>query len=790
VFDIVQRLVENRRRARRPETLQLGGLNGSVEVITDVWGVPHIYAESTDDLFFAQGFVTARDRLFQMDYNRHAAAGRLCELVGRRPLPWQDLTVHLKEKTTYDVDVMLRTFGMERAARASYDVHSEAAHAALRAYAAGINAYISTGAGTLEHRILGVRPEPWTEVDSLIMFKAIGFELNFAWRAVLLGGMLRRAGVPEDLQRVLWPHYPADGPSIVDSEAWQKAVPDLAAARVAADAAVGIGNAPGVGSNGFAVAGSHSKDGDALLANDTHLILLAPQPWHEVRLYGGDLDLHGYALAGVPGVAIGRTPEFAWGITAGLVHDLDLFAEKLHPTDSKKYLTPDGYQTLFEREEAFEIRGESTVRRTIYESRHGPLLETVATEPDEGTRFAVCWTGHRPSRELDGLMELWRATSFQEARNAVRHIVCPTYSITYAGADGSIGYMLAGALPKRRAGTPLRPLEGWTGEWDWDGVVPAEHNPWLENPSCGFVVNANNRVCAPDYPYELGNLFEPPERFERITERLTALGETITREDLAALQVDNLSAWGRRTRDRLLELAGGVGGLASNAQSIEREAAELWLNWDGYAHRDSAGAAVGLQTARDVSREVVRRLAGADAAFAFAELGDFIGQPTIELPDIAPRLAELGIDLAQVVRESFERSVQRCQKELGNTPSDWKWGALHPMLCRHRMDATPLGRFFSIGPEPADGGPDTVNRGDMSAKDTVVTLGPAMRMVVSARDRDQAGTIMPGGNSGDRLSSHYDDQLSEFLAGRLKPAPVSRDRVSVAFRETLAPESS
>ncbi|MEE8409042.1 MAG: penicillin acylase family protein, partial [Myxococcota bacterium] len=427
-FDVARRLIPR----RRPETQVLRGLEGDVEVLTDDWGVPHIYADTAHDLFFAQGFVTARDRMFQMDYNRHGAAGRLCELVGRRELPWRDLTVHLKAKTTFDVDVMLRTFGMARSARDSLPMHSQESRDMLTAYAAGVNAYIATGARTLEHRILRTDPEPWRELDSLLMLKGIGFELNFSWRSALVSALLDQADVPEDLARVLWPHYRPGGPTIVDPEAWAQVATDLARTREAAGAALGMGNAPGVGSNSFVVAASHSKNGDALAANDTHLVLMAPQPWHEVRLHGGGFDMRGFALTGVPGITIGKTPHHTWGITAGMVQDLDLFVERLHPDDPKRYLTPDGWQTLFEREEEIIVRGEKTEKRTIFESRHGPLLETVATEADAGYRYAVAWTGHRPGRDLDGLLGVWKAESFAEFRESLRHLVCPTYNITYA----------------------------------------------------------------------------------------------------------------------------------------------------------------------------------------------------------------------------------------------------------------------------------------------------------------------------------------------------------------------
>ncbi|OGQ91584.1 MAG: hypothetical protein A2289_22475 [Deltaproteobacteria bacterium RIFOXYA12_FULL_58_15] len=789
VFDIVQRTLESSRRKHMPSSLRIGGLQKRVEIITDNRGVAHIYAETRDDLFFAQGFVTARDRLFQIDYNRHGAGGRLAEMLGMRKIPWRDNTIHVKERTTFDVDVMLRAFGLARAAKESLPLHSPAAQQILEAYAAGVNAFLATGKRSIEHQLMGLPVAPWSPTDSLLMLRAVAFELNFAWRAILYGALLQAAGLPGDVASRLCPHVTPGRSSIIDEVSWARIARDLVFTRSAADTALGFGNAPGVGSNCVAVAASHSASGDALLANDTHLTLTAPLPWHEIHMVGGGFDLQGFAVAGVPGIGIGRTPAHTWGITAGLVQDLDVFAEKLHPRDANRYLTPDGWQTLHRRREVFSVRGEGRREHIIRETRHGPLLQTIATRPARGMEFAVAWSGHRPSCDLDGLLGMWTATSREEFFDATRHLVCPPYAISYAGACGDIGFVLAGAIPRRRHGTPVRPLPGWTGEWDWQGFVPREHLPRELDPERGYIVTANNRPAPGSYPYELGGLFEAPHRFNRLRARLEELGDHVTREDLAALQLDTFSAWGRDMRDSLLGVVGGTDGLFDAPRPFEREAAEIWRQWDGDTNADSSGAAIGITMALKTGREVVRRLAGDDAAFAFAELGAFVGEPALCLERLAPRLAALGVDVVEVVRFSFRQTLSTCREAMGDEPSTWKWGVLHPMVLRHRLSSTFLGNLFDIGPQPVGGAPDTVNRGDVWPHHLGVRVGPAMRFVASARNRDAAGTILPAGQSGDRLSQHYDDQLRDFLAGRLKPAPVNRELIDAQRTEKLVPLS-
>lgn len=768
----------------------LAGLHDPVEVLTDAWGVPHIYARHDDDLFFAQGFVNARDRLFQMDYNRRAAAGRLCELVGRRPVPWGDLTVHLKNRTTFDVDVLLRTFRLEASAKAALEIHSPRARRALAAYTAGVNAWIAKGRRSLEHRLLNADVRPWTDADSLLMFKAIAFELNFGWRSVLYGHMLESAGLPEAVARKFYPFPRPDDAPIVDSP-WRGPLRELAATRNAAETALGWGNASGVGSNSFAVDGERSATGSALLANDTHLLMTCPTPWYEVGLHGGSFDAHGFALAGVPGLGLGQTPHHAWSITAGMVQDLDLFAEKINPEDPTQVLTPQGYAPLASVTEQVDVRGEKPVAITVQSSRHGPLLHTFAAGP-EHQKLSVCWTGLQPGRELDALFTLATAADFDACMDAAQYQVCPTYSITYAGADGRIAYVLAGLLPKRRRDTPLRPLEGWTDAWDWQGFVPWQENPRSVDPPSGILVTANNRITHADAPHNLGDLFEPAWRFDRITARLLAASKGgVTLSDMASVQVDTYSAYGLEARAAFFPCVGGVEGLvpgdAPDAAFL-RKAAQLWADWDGDTGLNAAGCILGLPVVVDTGREVVRRLAGDDAAWGFVELGSMVGPSIVQLPTLADTLLPHGVDLAEIIRAMFVKHARSARDQQGDEPTTWQWRHCHQLTLRHRLHNSPVEWLFSLGPEPAPGGPDTVCRGDFdSGQGFNMRVGAAVRVVYDTQDVDACRSALPGGQSGARLSPHYDDQLQMYLEGRLKDAPFSRQRLWKARHEEFLP---
>ncbi len=775
----------------RPIRLTLEGLTTPVEVLTDDYGVAHLYAANSYDLFLAQGYVTARDRLFQMDFTRHVARGRLAELVGEKPVPWRDMTVQMRGFDTLDADVLLRSIGITEAAEASLPLHSADTRAMLEAYAAGVNAYIATGERTLEHKLLNASVAPWTPVDSILMFKAIGLELSPAWRSALFGAMLLEAGVPEDVARCIWPSYPLSGSSIV-RDSGVTAAREILAAQDATRELTGMGNLPGLGSNCVAVAGSHSATGEAMLANDTHLVMQAPSRWHEIALHGPrGFELQGFALAGLPGVAIGRTPHHAWGITAALTQDLDIYVEKIHPRSSDRYLTPDGWQELEQRQEVFHIKGKPSVTRTLSRTRHGPLID-VATRPmaTRRERYAMAWAGLAPTRDFEGLVRSWSATSFASFRAALVDIGSCPFNISYADRDGHIGYVMTGTIPKRRVGSPTRPLEGWTGEWDWQGMVPFAHHPYVADPPCGFIVTANQRVAGASYPYELGGVFEPSERADRLTQMMTALGRKVTFDDLVASQLDTCSLMGRATRDAYIGIAGGVAMLAAQVMHGQA-AAQAWATWDGEARRDSVGATIAYMTMFEVGRAVVATLADDDVAQGLLEQPSFTHLPLRRFPKMRQRLAQLDVDLAAITRDAFMRTVTRLTKELGDDVATWTWGRLHTLTLRHPFHYTPgLGAMFSIGPEPSDGCTDTVNRGDVYSSSLEHRAGAAMRMVVNARNLSQAATILPGGQSGDRLSVHYDDQFADFLAGRLKPAPFDEPLGPPAQRESFWPKGS
>ncbi|MCK5690302.1 penicillin acylase family protein [Myxococcota bacterium] len=776
-------------KRERLQNITLKGLRGQGEVITDSWGVPHVHADNTYDLFFLQGYATARDRLFQMDFNRHAATGRLSELVGRRPVPWKKIFAHFKDKDILDFDIFVRAFDLEGVSQKSLLMHSDESLEILQAYADGVNRYIEENGPTLEHRIVGFKPKPWRPVDSLVLLRVIGFELNYSWRAILGSEILANAGFPADILQTMWGFGEAPDVSIVSDADRLKQLGELAALAHGAHSALGTGDAPGLGSNCFAVGANLSATGHPILANDTHLRMTTPSPWHEVALFGAGHELRGFTLGGAPGIAIGRSKDHAWGITAGLVHDLDLYAEKIDPNNPKNYLTPDGSEPFEVRKEVFNVKGQGTVERDILVTRHGPVLDSLATTPKGDECISFKWTGQRPGADLEVLTGAWKARSFDEFREAMGKHICPTYSVSYVGDDGELGYALVGDIPIRKKDTPLRILPGWTNDWEWEGLVPQNENPYLKNPSKDYVVTANARPVGADYPYELGHVFEPAARHRRLIHLLETHEGKISAEDFQKMQLDDYSAWGLQVRDYLLPLI--ETSVRAPVGSLEAAALEVWRSWDGYTSIDSQGATLGITLPYYFGRKLITELSSDEAVLTWLEMASLTIEPLVRLLEHPDELAKAGVDLGAIALDAFSEGLSELIGLLGSDVGTWKWGQLHQLSPPHALDGSPLQGLYNMGPVPAAGGPDTVNRGDISMTDSFnMRVGAAMRMVVECGPDARMQTVLPGGESENRFSDHYDDQLALFLSGGLKKAAASLRDVDIHYVEKCSGEIS
>ncbi|HEX2387161.1 MAG TPA: penicillin acylase family protein, partial [Candidatus Binatia bacterium] len=425
----------------------LAGLTARVKVLWGPCAVPHVYAENERDLFFAQGYLHAQERLWQMELSRRGICGRAAEIFGDRPIPGE-LSVHLRGRTIAELDYFVRLLGMRRAAIASVGRLPEREAEILQSYCAGVNRYIESHGNALpfEFRLLRFSPEPWRPEDTLTLGKGFAFFLStslftrIAWMAIAD----KLKDQPEKL-RTLLPHYPPEAPTITRTIA---AGSDELLQFVSGS--FELYRPPGgVGSNSWVVAPERSATGAPILCNDPHLKLDLPSTWYLMRLSAdggaseGGYEVMGGTIPGMPCVHIGRNRRVAWGVTAALCDDADLYRETLHPERADLFLDGGRWRPIELIEEKISARGGKTITRKIRLTSRGPLISDCL-DCGGGAALAFRWTAHAPSRELAAVYGVNRASNWTEFRAALAHQTAPSLNYIYGDCDGNIGYSLAG----------------------------------------------------------------------------------------------------------------------------------------------------------------------------------------------------------------------------------------------------------------------------------------------------------------------------------------------------------
>ena len=730
----------------------LSCLDAPVEVVRDRYGIPHIFARTRPDAARAQGFVHAQDRLFQMESLRRFAFGRLAELVGSRAL---------------EVDRVARRMRLRWAAERDAAACDAGVAAVVEAYCEGVNAFLERGPLPLELRLLRApRPEPWQPVDVQAPAQMFALALSGNWGAELARARIV-ARVGEDRMRRLEPGYPAGHPLVVPPAAPERGA---AVGRTLRDR-LGLG-----ASNSFALAPSRTASGAPLLANDPHLLLGVPCVWHAQHVAWEGGEWAGFTVPGAPALILGRNRRVAWGMTTAMIDTQDLFVERVHPHDPTRYEVDGAWVEGEVVREEIRVRGR---RRPAVEeflvTRHGPVV--VDPEPGGEEALALAWSAHEQGETSRALLDLETAESVEEADRALDRFAAPPHNFTLADADGAIGYRLAGGpVPRRRGGNGSLPTPGWDTSLGWDGYVPPGELPRLRDPARGFVVSANNRICADErFPGEYLSGY----RARRLE---TLLGERadFTAEDCWSVLLDRLSLPG-------LELAEALRGLASG-DPLEQRALALLAAWDGDLGPESEGGAVFGALMRGLEREAYDD-AGTDPLG-----GDEDALPTglfeRARPAVIRAVAERddsffpdGVTAEAAVRAALAAAAHT----LGADPALWRRGRFHRVRLAHGLDAVPgLRRIFSRGPYAVGGDADTVNvMARVSGVAPGSMIGPSMRAVYDLGDRDGTLVSLVPGQSGHPGSRHYDDLLPGWLRGEPVPLVMSRARVDALAEARL-----
>jgi penicillin amidase len=741
--------------------------------VRDQWGIPHIFAATDHDAFLALGYVHAQDRLWQMEMNRRIGAGRLSELLG---------------EATLDIDKFQRTLGYYRAATSDYALLGERSRLALDAYAAGVNAWIAEGhLLPPEYLLLGAKPEPWTPIDSLVWEKMMSWDLGGDYEMELLRRQLGDALGPERAAQLL-PGYPQDGvlilPDGVQPAAWEQTASDLLALDRRLQLDFGRGGRE-IGSNNWVVSGSRTESGLPLLANDPHLGASIPSIWYLAELQGDQIHAIGATFPGLPAIVIGHNERVAWGVTNVGPDTQDLYIERINPANPNQYAVGDEWEAMTVVEESIVVDGEDEpLRWAARSTRHGPLISDVT---GTGVPIAMRWVALEPGdTTMDAFMDINYAADWEQFVRALQRYVSPSQNIVYADVAGNIGYYAPGRIPIRAAGHDgMLPAPGWDDSAEWQGYIPFAELPQAYNPAAGFIATANNRIVGDDYPYLISNDWAPPYRAERIVQLIEQLsdgaassdGATIDVADMAAIQADRFSA---QVADLLPFL------LTVPPQDERQSRALAYLqDWNGELALDSVAASIYEAWMLHLER----------ALFADDLRGDLFEEMALRanplflsnvLNDEALAAAWCD-DVLTVGVESCEQQAALALDEalddlggrLGNNMTGWRWDKLHVTQYPHRpfSDVDYLKPLFhrSIG----NGGDRyTVNVAPVNLSSPYdQTHVPGYRHIVDLADLQNSRFVQTTGQSGNLLSSHYDDLIRPHRDVEYAAMLFGRDQV-------------
>lgn len=740
---------------RLPQTkgeLQLQGLNAPVKIIRDRWAIPHIYADSLEDGLFAQGFVHAQDRLFQMELNRYTAQGKLSKLFGEMAL---------------DTDRTVRTFGFNRLGRTDWNnTHGELRDGIL-AYTAGINAFIFQKKTKLpiEFSMLSHRPEPWQPEDTMAFTRVMIWQLSHAWQGeIIRAEIAEKVGAEKAAELEI--NFPPGNPLTLPKGIEFNALDPDGKLRETTGPFLDRGK----GSNAWVVAPRRSETGNAVLCNDMHLALSLPSLWYQVHLNAGeDFHVTGVSLPGVPLVLVGHNKDIAWGMTLAFTDAEDLFVEQI---DSKnRYLYQDEWHEVTIVEEEIEVKGQAEPHlEKVMITRHGPIVSDVAGYPEQ--KVAISSMALRPIQAFEGWFKLNKAKGWDDFVDAMRLIEAPQLNVAYADVHNNIGYWVTGVVPVRAKGDGSVPIPGWSGVYDWVGEVPFDEMPHAFNPDQGYTITCNHKIVPDDYPHFLGNVWMNGYRAKRLTELIES-GDRLSMTDHQKMQMDVKCLPG-------LELVSRLDGVTDPDLDVQL-ALRILREWDGYLTTTSIGGAmyevVRYTLVRNLldpglGEDLTNRLMGKGFHPLLNHANEFYGHDTVILlrlldnPDSWWVKQAGGHDV--VLSKSLKQAVEWLRDNLGPEEDEWSWGQIHHASFQHALSLQkPFDQVFDRGPFSIGGDTDTPMQTAMHAEYPYDNRAwsPTFRQIVDMGDLSRSLVIVPPGQSGHLASPHYDDLAQSWLEG-------------------------
>ncbi|HRN50627.1 MAG TPA: penicillin acylase family protein [Anaerolineales bacterium] len=794
-------------KASFPQTdgeIQISGLDGPVDVYRDEYGIPHIYASTEHDLFFAQGYVHAQDRFWQMDFQRHTSTGRLSELLG---------------SNTVDIDKFLRTMGWERVARAELELMDDTSMMMLEAYAAGVNAYLAEHNGTeisLEYLFLkllnsGYTPAPWEPLHTVSWAKAMAWDLRDNMDIEIERSLMLKTLSLEQIAE-LYPAYPADMPVIVpdfeladepviiqnndglQGEQLADLMQVLDSRVTALDNLLNSDPNADLGSNSWVVSGDLTASGMPLFANDPHLGASVPSIWYQMGLHcepvGPDCNFNaaGVTFVGAPGIVLGHNDSIAWGFTNVGPDVMDLFVIKVNPSDPYQYELNGEWVDMEVIVEEIVVAGGETIEMPVRITKFGPIVSDTygsLSDFDENSglnlpdNYAVAlkWTALEPGTTLQSLFQLNRAQNFEEFRAAASQFVVPSQNLLYADVEGNIGYQMPGYIPLRAAGDGLYPAPGWTDQYDWQGYIPFDQLPYSYNPESGYIVTANNAVVGEEYPYRIADVWDYGFRAQRIVEMIENAPGPIDIAYYQEMLGDNMNLGAVPVVEALVALDYGDARL--------NELRDLLASWNGAHDKESNGAALFApvwkhllaNTFNDNLPESAWPNAGGGSGW-YVVVENLLAQPdSAWWDDTATPEVETRDD---ILKRSFADGVAEVEDKLGKDESQWAWGDLHTITYEHDvMSNFPLiDKLFNPGPYRLSGGNSIVNAtGWGGSEDYNTSTLPSKRTIFDLGNWQNALQITTVGQSGHANHPNYNDLAP--LWANIEFIPLYWDREAI-----------
>lgn len=728
---------------------KLAGIVAETTIHRDKWGIPHITAENEADLFFAQGFATAQDRLFQMDYDRLRCLGRSSEHLGERGLAQ---------------DRLMRRRSLQMVSKRDLDICSPETKAMITAYTAGVNAYIESGAPLpVEYKLTGTKPAKWEDWHCILVYKvrntAEGSFQAKLWLAKLAAeiGPERTAAISPGSQPSALMTVP---PGAEYSGGALNAIEEL---TNVVNATESLRETDG-GSNGWAISGDRTESGLPLVAGDSHRGLEVPNVYYQVHLKTPDFQTLGHSIPGVPmAMHFAHNDFVGWGMTHGGADTQDLFVEQLRRSGSKvEYLFKDAWVEAVRSVELISVRGGNSEDVEIVETHHGPI---ISGSVDSGWGVAISDPGSRGGTKwVDAAYGAMKSQSADELEKAFDTWTDRVNNYPYADVHGNFGYLFKGRVPARTGANGWGPIPGWTGEYEWNGFIPNAELPRSKNPDCGWIVTCNQRVVDEDYEHYLTHLYGTDYRARRIRDRIEEISDRkATVADMSSIHADTVSIPAIAVSSAIRALSGLDGVYATVAGMLE--------SWDHDLKEDSSAAAIYGACSRELNKQLAQAAFGSLAGGVTGESGDAGAEDQLRRqlkPDFVRRLgdgslgeAPYGFDTDELVSNAFKAGVDYLVARLGDDPSKWRWGDLHKTGHVHPLSGAFPEASGQLNPpkvETSGDGDVPFASGSPTPSEFAIKTGPINRYIHDPSNWSNGRWIVPLGSSGHPASPHFADQ--------------------------------